>query len=122
MKTFNIALLTGLVFVSMLCTAQEKKPADTKQLAQQQTDEVKKNVDKVSPDQLGKILPVELEFAKGIEDARTKTKSDTIAMNKRTLKLCKSRDAKIKTVLTAEQYSQYLDMEKGKGCKLNCTK
>ncbi|HSY77046.1 MAG TPA: hypothetical protein VK890_09335 [Bacteroidia bacterium] len=123
MKTVNAIILAGSLFcISFSAMAQEKSTLDTKQLAQQQTDEVKKNVDKITPDQLSKILPVEQEFANGMRDARIKCNSDTVAMNRRALKLCKSRDTKIKTVLTTEQYSQYLDMEKGKGCKLNCTK
>jgi hypothetical protein len=122
MKTLNATILAGLFFVSLSALAQEKSTTDTKQLAQEQTDQVKKNVDKVTPDELGKILSVEQEFAKGMQDARIKCNGDTVAMNKKALKLCKSRDTKIKTVLTTAQYSQYLDMEKGWGCKLNCTK
>jgi hypothetical protein len=121
MKTLKTTIaIIGLAFISINVSAQA--PINATQLAQQQTDMIKKNVDKVTPDQQNKILPIEQEFANNMQSARNKSKADTVEMNKRTLKLCKSRDAKIKTVLTSNQYSQYLDMEKGWSCKLNCTK
>jgi hypothetical protein len=121
MKTFKTAIaILGLAFISINISAQA--PINAAQLAKEQTEMVKKNVDKVTPDQQNKILPIEQEFANNMQSARNKSKADTAEMNKRTFKLCKSRDAKIKTVLTASQYSQYLDMEKGWSCKLNCTK
>jgi hypothetical protein len=123
MKTRTVlSLFIGLSFFATSVLAQQKGTMTNKQLAEQQTDQVKKNVDKITPDEINKILPVEEEFANNMQYARDKAKGDTIVMNKKAVKLCKIRDTKIKAVLTSQQYSQYLDMEKGFGCKLNCTK
>jgi hypothetical protein len=118
----SILVLTVVTFTTINTMAQVKGTLNNQQLAQQQTDEIKKNVDKITPDETNKILPVELEFANSMQDIRNKSKGDTITANKNAVKLCKIRDGKMKTVLTSGQYSQYLDMEKGKSCKLNCTK
>jgi len=121
MKTArSIALLTGLAFMSVHVFAQANMTSE--QLAKQQTELVKRNINKVTPEEENKVLMVEQEFARNLEHARTKSGSDTAAISKRTLYLCDIRDSKIKKILTDLQYSQYLDMEKGWGCKLNCTK
>ena len=123
MKNFIfVLLLVGLSFITVNVLCQGKGTISAKQLAQQQTEQVKKNVDKVTPDELSKILPVEQEFANGIQDAREISNGDTLAMYAKVLLLSNNRDSKIQMILTPIQYSQYMDMEKGWGCKLNCTK
>ena len=118
----SLVLLIALSSIAMDGFTQQKKLTDTEQMAEDQTDQVKKNVDKVTAEQASKILTIELKFASSLQDVRNKNKSDTVTINKKAMKLGKIRDAKIKAVLTDMQFSQYLDMEKGWGCKLNCDK
>jgi hypothetical protein len=120
--TRSILILAFAALTSVNTMAQNKATLDNKALAQQQTDEIKKNVDKVTPAEADLILPIELEFANNLQNIQSKSKGDTIMANKKTVKAGKIRDGKIKTVLTSDQFSQYMDMEKGKSCKLNCTK
>jgi hypothetical protein len=122
MKTLMTVLTcAGVLFITVNVLSQSNSTLNAKQLAQQQTDQIKKNVDKVTPTELSRILPAEQEFANGIQDARRITNGDTLAMYANVLRLSNNRDTEIQMILTAIQYSQYLDMEKGWGCKLNCT-
>jgi hypothetical protein len=118
----SLVLLIALSSIVMNGFSQQKNITDTKQVAEDQTDQVKKNVDKVTAEQASKILTIEQKFASDMQDAHNRNKGDTVIINKKAMKLGKIRDAKIKAVLTDMQFSQYLDMEKGWGYKLNCDK
>jgi hypothetical protein len=52
----------------------------------------------------------EQEYAKGMEGVRTYTGSDDRDMMRKNL--ADNRDAKLKTILTADQYTQYQAMQK----------
>ncbi|HXB11208.1 MAG TPA: hypothetical protein VNZ45_04425, partial [Bacteroidia bacterium] len=72
---------------------------------------IKKNVTGITSDQESKILAVEQEFAQGAQDARNSSNGDREAMKSKMQPLRASRDAKIKEILTAEQYAQFQTME-----------
>jgi hypothetical protein len=112
MKTLKLtALAAGLAFVTLNVSAQERGNMDPQQMAQKQTDDIKKSVTGVTADEESKILAVEQDFSKSAQDARTSSNGDREAMRAKMKPLRESRDAKIKGILTADQYAQYQKME-----------
>ena len=113
MKTLKLAtLVAGLAFIALNATAQEKVNMDPQQMAQKQTAQIKESVTGITADQESKILVVEQDFAKSVQDLRTS--SDRDEMRSKMKPLRESRDAKIKAILTADQYAQYEKMEESR--------
>jgi len=75
------------------------------------TDKVKQNVTGISADQESKILAVEQDFLKAMQDARAASNGDHEAMKAKMQPAKESRDTKIKAILTADQYAQYQKAE-----------
>jgi hypothetical protein len=107
----SIALFAGLAFITMNASAQSKSTMTPDQMAQKETDKVKKNVTEVSTDQASRILTVEQDHAKACDDAKTASNGDMAAFKSKKKQLCDSRDAKIKAILNTNQYAQYAKME-----------
>jgi hypothetical protein len=103
-----VAILAVLAIGGLNASAQTMDPQQT---AQKETAEIKKNVTGITPNEESQILSVETEHAKSIRDAQS-TITDKAAMKTQCKQLCDSRDAKIKAILTADQYKQYLKVEK----------
>ncbi|HTA27561.1 MAG TPA: hypothetical protein VK809_07230 [Bacteroidia bacterium] len=106
--TKAFALLAGLSIAGLNLSAQTMDPQQT---AQKETAEIKTNVTGITPNEESQILTVETEHAKSMRDANN-TITDKAAMKTQCKQLCNSRDAKIKAILTADQYKQYLKVEK----------
>ena len=104
----SLALLAGLVIVGLNVSAQTMDPEQT---AQKETAAIKTNVTGITPNEASQILAVERDHANSIHDAKS-TITDKDAMKTQKKQLCDSRDAKIKAILTADQFKQYLKMEK----------
>jgi hypothetical protein len=111
MKTLKSLAIAGLAFITFNLTAQERAHMDPQQMAQSQTDKIKKSVSGVTPDQESKILAVEQESAKAMQDARTSSNGDRDAMRTKMKSLREDRDAKIKGILNADQYAEYQRMQ-----------
>ncbi len=110
----SIALIGGLAFITANVSAQAqggKQQIDPQQRAQKMTDNVKQNVTGITPDQESKILAAEQTFTKGMQDAWSSSNGDHDAMKSKMQPLKDARDAQIKTILTADQYTQYQKME-----------
>jgi hypothetical protein len=123
MKTLkSLALIAGLATITFGAVAQEKNNMTPAQMAQKQTEKIKQNVTGITSDQESKILAVETDFAQGAQDARSSSNGDREAMKSKMQPLRATRDAKMKEILTADQYTQFQTMEaahkrEGKGGK-----
>jgi hypothetical protein len=84
---------------------------DPEQTAKIETAEIKTNVTGITDNEESQILKVEQEHAKSMHDAQS-TITDKAAMKTQSKQLCDSRDAKIKAILTADQFKQYMKVEK----------
>jgi hypothetical protein len=116
MKIFkSIALFSTVAFFTMHVSAQTstQNSSELQQMAQKMTAEVKSHVTGITPDQESKIVVVEKDFAQGMNEARNQSNGDRDAMRTKMQPLKKTRDAKIKTILTADQYAQYEKSESG---------
>lgn len=114
MKTFkSLALVAGVAFITAGASAQSQGGGkmDPAARAQKMTDNVKQNVTGITPDQEKQILAAEQDFATGMQTARSNSNGDRDAMHSQMQSLKSTRDAKIKTILTADQYTQYQTME-----------
>jgi|SRR6185312_4387104 len=108
MKTLkSLAVATGLVIGGLNVSAKTMDPVQT---ARKETSEIKTYVIGITPDEERKILSVEQEHAKSIMIAKS-TVADKVYM-KTEKKLLKSRDTKIKAVLSTDQYRQYRKEER----------
>jgi hypothetical protein len=120
MKIFkSLALVAGMTFVTANISAQAPTTAPAQgqhgtpnpdQMAQKATANIKTNVTGITPDQESKILAANTDFAKGMIAARQSNNGDRDAMHTQMQTLKDSRDAKMKTILTADQYAQYQKM------------
>jgi periplasmic protein CpxP/Spy len=113
MKIFkSLAIAAGLAFIAINVSAQDQgTKMDPQQMAQKMTASIKEKVTGITPDQESKILAAEQDFAKGMQDAHSSSNGDRDAMRAKMQPLKETRDAKIKTILTADQYTQYQKME-----------
>ncbi len=112
MKTLKMLALATVCTVALGASAQEHQKMDPQQMAQKQTDNIKQHVSGITPDEESKILAIEQDFSKAAQDARTSSNGDRDAMKAKMEPLRQNRDAKIKAVLTVDQYTQYSQMEK----------
>lgn len=114
MKIFkSLALLASLAFITVGVSAQSENRGtmDPQQAAQNMTNKVKQNVTGITTDQESQILAAEKDFTTGMQTARSNSNGDKDAMHSQIETLKSTRDAKIKTILTADQYTQYQKME-----------
>jgi len=119
MKIFSVLILTaGLSFtaghINAQATAQNKTGSDANAMAQQITAVVKQMVAGVTPDQESNILAAEQDYSKGVLDVRNSTagnnnmsSSEKMDKYNQLEALRQTRDAKIKTTLSADQFAQY---------------
>jgi hypothetical protein len=112
MKTLkSFALLSGLAFFALAVSAQEKCTEDQRLTAQKQTDMIAKNVTGLTSDQKNRILTVEQDFEIGIQIVCTDSKGNRDTITSKKPSLHETLDLQIKTILTANQYTQYQQME-----------
>jgi hypothetical protein len=118
MKTLSLILFTaGISATTLTASAQqvgERPKMDPQQMAQKQTEQIKRSVTNLTPDEESKILAVEQDFAKAAQDARTNSNGDRDAMRAKMQPLRQDRDAKIKGILTSDQYAEYQKMEESR--------
>jgi len=106
----SLALIVGLLFCNVFVSAQEKCTKDQQQSSQNQTDLIAKNVKGLTSDQKNKILTVEQDYAIGMQEACTCINGNKDTVNSKKPQLHETLDNQIKTILTAHQYTQYLEM------------
>jgi hypothetical protein len=118
----SFALLAGLAFITAGVSAQSSTPPppppaqppvgkmDPQAMAKRQTERIKQNVTGITPDQEKQILAANLEFSKSMQDAMASSNGDKDAMRTKMQPAKDARDAKLKTILTADQYTQYEKM------------
>ena len=106
MKTLRVLAIAGLGFIAFGTSAQESNTLDAK-WPQKQTEQIKSNVTGVTPDQESKILAIEQNYSKTVQDAFDKRDGDNYTFHNKVLQMQKDRDAKIQAVLSADQYAQY---------------
>jgi hypothetical protein len=103
----SLAVIAGLALVTFNVSAQQRQPMD----AQTMTNNIKEKIAGITPDQESKILAANQEFVKGMQDARAGGDGDRDAMRAKMQPLREARDAKFKTILSADQYAQFQKME-----------
>jgi periplasmic protein CpxP/Spy len=109
MKIYKLLAVTaGLAFITANVSAQAKGPGgDPAQMAQKQTAQIKSMVTGITPDQESKILAIEQQFDKTMQDAKASSNGDRDAMRAKLEPARQDRDTKIKAILTADQATQY---------------
>jgi len=110
MKTLKTLALISFTFLAVNLFAQGGN-MDPQQMAQKRTAQIKAKVTGISSDQESQILAIEQDNAKSMQAARSANNGDKEAMHSQMQTLRADRDAKIKGVLTADQYTQYTQME-----------
>jgi hypothetical protein len=103
----SLALAAGLAFITANVSAQEKAQIDPQKWAQKQTEQIKASVSGITADQESKILAVEQDFAKSMQEAKASSNGDRDAMRAKMQPARESRDSKIKAILNAGQGAQY---------------
>jgi hypothetical protein len=116
MKTLRyLIFLAALAFSTTHVLAQastmDQNNPDPNAVAQKLTSEVKRVVPGITTDQESQILTVETDFSKDVNAARTNSNGDEAAFKSKTRPLKETRDAKIKTILTSDQYAKYQKAE-----------
>jgi|GEM_PF-913389 len=106
--TKSLAIAAGLVIGGLNASA---KTMDPKQTAKKQTVEMKTYVPEITSNEESQLLIIEEEHANSMLTVENTVTSKAV-MKTQTKQLRKSRDAKIKAVLTADQYRQYVKVEK----------
>jgi protein CpxP len=109
MKTLKTLALGMLTLFAINVYAQGKM--DPQEMAQKRTADIKAKVTGITSDEENQILTIEQNFAKSAQDARTANAGDRDAMRNQMKQLKQDRDSKIKGVLSADQYTQYIQME-----------
>jgi len=113
----SLALIAGLAFATASVSAQSntadasKGQMDPQKMAQRQTDRIKQNVTGITAAQESQILAAEQEYSKSMQDAWTSSNGDKDVLKSKMQPAKEARDAKIKTILTADQYAQYEKMQ-----------
>lgn len=113
MKIFkSLPVVAGFAFItvhiSAQAPAQNDASKDPQKIAQAQTDQIKRDVTGITPEEENQILAVELDYTKSMQNLLNTTDiADKKALGDKMLPLRASRDAKMKTILTADQYTQY---------------
>lgn len=114
MKTFkSISLAAGLALITagILAQSQNAGKMDPATMAQKMTNRIEQNVIGITPEQGKQILAAEQAFASNAQTARNNSNGDKSTMHSQMKSLKSTRDEKIKTILTADQYTQYQAME-----------
>jgi hypothetical protein len=89
-------------------TAQKEMAAQTveaDQAAQKETTEIKADVTGITPDEGSQILTIEQEHSKSIQGVENTVTGKALRTQEKELR--NGRDAKIKTILTADQFKEY---------------
>ena len=83
---------------------------EPKKLAKMKTDRMKEDIKGITSDQEAKLLAINEDYATSMKKLSSSTDKKEISKKSESLRV--SKEAKIKQVLTAEQYSQYVKSEK----------
>jgi hypothetical protein len=113
MRTYkSLTVVAALAFITANVSAQvpakNQASKDPQQIARVQTNQIKQSVTGITPDQESQILATELDYTKSVQNVlNTTDMADKKAIQNKMAPLRTNRDAKMKTILTADQYSQY---------------
>lgn len=111
MKRLGFFLLFAIVFATV-SVAQNRGGMgnmDPKEMAQRQTDELKKALD-LNKDQEKKVLDLNLKNAQqmsALREEAMKNGGDREAMREKMTKLREAQNAEMKKILTEDQYTKY---------------
>lgn len=111
LKTIVFVASLGIMTAKVSAQEQGHAKMDPAQMAQRQTDRIKQNVTGITPDQESKILAAEKESAQSRQDAWASSNGDKDAARSKMQSIKEALDAKLKGILTADQYTQYQKME-----------
>ena len=115
MKTpMKLAIAVGLMIGGLNVSGQTLSPIQT---ADKEVAEMKTYVVAITPDEERQLLKVEQDYATGKQTADN-TISDEDVMKTQQKQLWNDRDTKIKAILDADQFKQYMKVEKV--VKYNC--
>lgn len=113
MKTVRLTAIGAVLvfFIAPISAQSSVAGSPSEKLAAKKTRQIGEKVNNVNNDQLTKILVVEQAWAAAREDFQKSGSEDAIYKTKK-LELRTERDAKIKNILSVEQYIQYETMLK----------
>jgi hypothetical protein len=107
------AVLLIFLFLTIRSLSQtEPRPAiDQQALVQGNVDDINKSVTGITPTEETLIVTVEQDYAQAIVNLYATNNLDDNAIQNETHNLRVNRDTKIQSILTIDQYVQYLKME-----------
>ena len=117
----SLTILSAVTIISVLFINASKigaTPIDP-QAAQEQTDNIMKCVQGITMEQENNILAVEQETLQSMQDANNANNADKNTADARKRAICYVRDEKIKTILSDDQYHQYITMEEANEAEVN---
>ena len=79
---------------------------DPKEFAERQTSRMKESLE-LTAGQLPKVEKLNLEYAEKMKEARDQAGEDREAMRSKMMEMIKEKDAKLKEILTAEQWTKF---------------
>jgi hypothetical protein len=109
MNTLKSLAIAGMVLMAFQVSAQESNKVDAN-WPQKQTGQIKANIKNVTPAQESKILIIEQDFTKAVQDELNHNSADSYSFREKLPQLRKERDTKLQVVLTADQYAQYVQV------------
>jgi hypothetical protein len=106
MKIFQlIAVIGSFILVTANASAQMRDP---NQVAQTATNTIKQNVTGITPAQESQVYDTELDYTKKVQTIfKTSDLADKAAIESKIQPLRAARDAKMKSIFTADQDKQY---------------
>jgi hypothetical protein len=107
MKTLKSLAFAGMVLMAFQVSAQEKSKVVDANWPQKQTEQIKANIKGITSEQESKILTIEQDFTKAVQEELNKSDADSYSVQHKLPELRKERDAKLQAILTADQYTQY---------------
>jgi hypothetical protein len=109
MKTLKYLAIAGLFFISFNVSAQQTQPQrDPLKTAQTHIDRLKKYITNITSDQESTMLGIERWFVSSAQDVLDANAGNSDSIVSKLKQLSDERDSKMQTVLTADQYAQYL--------------
>jgi hypothetical protein len=108
MKTIKYLAIAALFLVTFNISAQQTQQHDPLLTAQSHIDRLKKYITGITSDQEKTMLGIERWFVSSAQDVLDANAGNSDAIISKLKQLSDERDTKMQTVLTTDQYTQYM--------------
>ncbi|HXP52811.1 MAG TPA: hypothetical protein VN922_22885 [Bacteroidia bacterium] len=108
MKTFKYLAIASLFFITFNVSAQQTQQRDPLKTAQSHIDRLKKYITGITSDQESTMLGIERWFVSSAQDVFDANAGNSDAIISKLKQLSDERDTKMQTVLSTDQYAQYM--------------